>query len=194
MMHGSTLLAVVGAAALTAGANAGWMDRAGAAPRAEVLDTLAALDIDTDAIVRATVDADGVVHIERMPDTGDALTVQLRVGARDGLAAMYRRLTGAPLHDWFSPAELAAAINWAILDPERFIDQGGSMNDLRQARIDAAQRSLTSPSSAPEFAGIDDRPVIDGASSLGASQSVPAPGGVAAIGIAGALLGCRRRR
>lgn len=195
---------VAAAALMTgAGASAAWQDRPGVETPEGVLDTLAALDIEPDRLLRAVLGADGVLRLDGDRAYGDALTVDLRVADGGAFAAIYRRLTGAPLPDGVDLEDFASAINWALSDPSAFLAGGGTMNDLRRARREGAQNSLEDPASVSGGASAatgdlrpagDARPVdfefVPDSSGRGA---IPAPSTAALLAFAG-FAGVRRRR
>jgi hypothetical protein len=196
------MFAAFAALAVQAGALAGWSERVGGATPDDILSSLVALGIEPDALVRAVLDDDGALAIDAGPAVGDALTVDLRVADSRIYADIYRRLTGAPLPDGFNAEEFAAIVNWALADPEAFLARGGSMNDLRRARRDNAQRLLEDDASiagrgAAEqvdlpYAGeaIEPTEFFGGTGEVGA---IPTPGAAALLCVAG-LVTTRRRR
>lgn len=198
----TAMFAALAALAVQAGASAGWSERAGGETPKDILSSLVALGIEPDALVRAILDADGALTVDHAPAFGDALSVDLRVADADVYADIYRRLTGAPLPDGFSAEEFAAVVNWALADPESFLARGGSMNDLRRARRDNAQRLLEDDASVAgrsaaeqvdlPYAGeaIEPTDFLGGAGEVGA---IPTPGGATLLCVAG-LVTARRRR
>ncbi|MFG0275722.1 MAG: hypothetical protein ACF8QF_11765 [Phycisphaerales bacterium] len=197
-----TLMAVIVAFAAQTGAVAGWSERIGATPD-EVLSSLAALGIEPDALVRAVLDGDGALTFENSSSFGDALTVDLRVADTGAYAEVYRRISGAPLPDGFDVDAFAAIVNWALADPDAFLARGGTMNDLRRARRDNAQRlleddaSVSGRSAAAEidlpYAGeaIEPTEFFGGAGEVGA---IPTPGAATLLGLAGLAATRRSRR
>jgi hypothetical protein len=193
--------ALVTSAWATAGASAAWQDRPGAETPDGVLDTLVALDIEPDRLLRAVLGADGALRLDGDRGFGDALTVDLRVADGAEYAALYRRLTGAPLPDGVDLEELAKAVNWALWDPNAFLAAGGTMNDLRRARREAARNSLEDPASVTSDASAEVaelRPAgeaIPAAETLdlGSEASIPSPGALSLLLVAGGV-GARRRR
>ena len=196
-------LLIVAAAALaaTAGASAAWLDRPGVETPDSVLDTLAALDIEPDRLLRAVLGADGALGLEVDPGYCDALTVDLRVADGAEYAALYRRLTGAPLPDGVDLEAFAEAVHWALSDPNAFLAGGGTMNDLRRARRDGAQNTLEDPASVSGGARsetVELRPAgeaIPPTAFLDRSgeASIPGPGALPALLLAGGLAARRRR-
>lgn len=195
-------LIVAAAALLTgAGASAAWQVRPGVETPEGVLDTLAALDMDPDRLLRAVLGADGALRLDGDRGFGDALTVDLRVADGGEYAAIYRRLTGLPLPDGVDLEDFARAVNWALSDPNAFLAAGGTMNDLRRARREGAEQSLEDPASVSG----DTRSEADslwpeagaawptGAHDLGGAAAIPSPGGLAAFLLAGGTVARRRR-